>query len=129
METKTIIWISLCIAWLILFALNLKAFFFKRTIHKIHMASGFQMESLSPAIPTSYATINLISMLRWVVVIILFFYNWIAAIVCLVIEFILPIVLPEEDDYKNISIMRKELKKKGGYAELDNILKGIMYKM
>ena len=87
------------------------------------------MKSLSILVPTFYSTINIISMLRWTIVIALFFYNWIAALVCLAIEFILPIVLPEEDDYKNIGIMRDELKKKGGLQDLDDILKEIMDKM
>ena len=87
------------------------------------------MNSLSVLVPTSYSTIKLISMLRWVALIALFFYNWIAGLICLAIEFILPVVLPEEDDYKNISVMRKELKRKGGLQDLDNILKEIINKM
>jgi len=87
------------------------------------------MKNLGILVPASYSTIHLISMLRWVVLIASFFYNWIAGLVCLAIEFILPIVLPEEDDYKNIGIMRDELKKKGGLQDLDDILKEIMNKM
>jgi hypothetical protein len=87
------------------------------------------MKSLGILVPTSYSTINLISMLRWVVLIVLFFYNWIAGLVCIAIEFILPIVLPEEDDYKNISVMREYLKRKGGLKDFDDMLKEIMDKM
>ena len=129
METNTIIWIILSCIWIILFALNLKAFFFQRTLHKIHQYSGLSMKSLGILVPTSYSTINLISMLRWVVLIVLFFYNWIAGLVCIAIEFILPIVLPEEDDYKNISVMREYLKRKGGLKDFDDMLKEIMDKM
>lgn len=129
METKTIVLICLLVAWIVLFVLNLKAFFFQRTLHKIHQYSGLSMNSLSVLVPTSYSTIKLISMLRWVALIALFFYNWIAGLICLAIEFILPVVLPEEDDYKNISVMRKELKRKGGLQDLDNILKEIINKM
>lgn len=129
METNTIIWISLSCIWLILFVLNLKAYFFQRTIHKIHMRTGFPMKNLSILVPTSYSSINLISKLRWVALIALFFYNWIAALVCLAIEFILPIVFPEEDDHKNITVMREELKRKGGLKSLDDLLKEIMDKL
>ncbi len=129
METNTIIWISLSCIWLILFALNLKAYFFQRTLHKIHQYSGLSKKSLSILVPTSYSTINMVSMLRWVVLVALFFYNWIAGLVCLAIEIILPIVLPEEDDFKNIGIMREELKKKGGSPSLDDVLKEVMEKM
>ena len=129
METNTIIWICLLVAWTLLFCLNLKVYFFQRTIHKIHMYTGLSMKSLGILMPVYLQNLNLVSMLRWVVIIALFFYNWITALVCLVIEFILPTVLPEEDDYKNIGIMREELKRKGGLADLDNILKEIMDKM
>lgn len=129
MNTNTVVWISLSCIWLILFIMNLKFFFFHRTKHKIHQYTGLSMESLRLITPSSYLIINTFSTLRWVVLIALFFYNWIAAIVCLAIEFILPIILPEEDDYKNIVIMRNELKKRGGFKELDDILKEIMEKM
>ena len=129
MEINTIIWISLSAIWAILFSLNIKVYFFQRTIHKIHKHTGVSMKSLGILMPIYLQNLNLIAMLRWAVVIALFFYNWIAALVCLDVEFILPIVLPEEDDYKNIGIMREELKKKGGLPELDNILKEIIDKM
>lgn len=129
METKTIIWISLSVVWVILFCLNLKVYFFQRTIHKIHMYTGMSMKSLGLLMPVYLQNLHLISMLRWLVVIALFFYNWIAALACLAIEFILPIILPEEDDYKNIGIIREELKRKGGIPEFDEILKDIMDKM
>jgi hypothetical protein len=87
------------------------------------------MKSLGILMPVYLQNFNLVAMLRWVVVIVLFFYNWIAALICLALEFILPIVLPEEDDYKNIGKMREELKKKGGFPDLDNMLKDIMDKM
>jgi hypothetical protein len=87
------------------------------------------MKSLGILMPVYLQNLNLVSMLRWAVVIALFFYNWIAALVGLAVEFILPTVLPEEDDYKNIGIMREELKRKGGLPDLDNILKEIMDKM
>lgn len=129
MEINTIIWISLSVVWIILFGLNLKVYFFQRTIHKIHMHTGVTMKSLGILMPVYLQNFNLVAMLRWVVVIVLFFYNWIAALICLALEFILPIVLPEEDDYKNIGKMREELKKKGGFPDLDNMLKNIMDKM
>lgn len=129
MEANTIIWIALSVTWLILFAINLKVYFFQRTIHKIHMYTGIPMSKLGFLMPVYLQNLNLLSMLRWAVVAALFFYNWIAALVCLAVEFILPIVLPEEDDYKNIGVMRKELKKKCGLPGLDKMLEDIMDKM
>ena len=131
METNTIIWISLVLVYLIFFALNLKAYCFQRTIHKIHQQTQIPNGTLSHLVPSSYSIINMVSMIRWIALIVLFFYNWIAGILCLAVEFVLPIILPEEDDYKNIGIMREELKRKNDKSLnfLDGILKDIMGKM
>jgi hypothetical protein len=131
METDTIIWLCLVAAYLILFALNLKAYFFLRTIHKIHQYTKIPKGTLSYLVPKFYFTINHVSKLRWVALIALFFYNWIAGVICLVVEFVLPIILPEEDDYKNITKMREELKRKNDVSLkfLDGILQEIMNKM
>lgn len=128
---NTIIWICLFAAFIILFTLNLKVFFFQRTIHKIHQQTQIPKGTLSYLVPTSYSIINIVSMIRWVAVIALFFYNWIAGLICLAIEFVLPIVLPEEDDYKNMKKMREELKRKNDKSLnfLDDILKKQMEKM
>lgn len=50
---------------------------------------------------------------------------------CLAIEFIVPNVLPEEDDYKNMEVMRKELKWKNDKSLnfLDDMLKDMMETM
>ena len=129
METNTIIWISLVLAWVVLFCLNLQAFFFQRTIHKIHMKTGLPTNAFNGAVPTYYSVINLISMLRWIVLIILFFYNWIAGVICLVIEFVLPQILPEEDDYKNMWKMRKQIANDPLLKPIDDLLKEFMETM
>lgn len=131
METNTIVWVCLTALYLILFALNLKAFFFMRTIYKIHRKTLIPYGTLNYMVPTSYHTINFISKLRWAALIALFFFNWIAGLVCLAIEFIVPNVLPEEDDYKNMEVMRKELKWKNDKSLnfLDDMLKDMMETM
>lgn len=120
MESETVIWITLTIAWVILFILDLRTYFFARTLHKICMKYSLAMNKVNVLMPPSYATQGLISKLRWVVVIALFFYSWIAAIICLVAEFVLPIKLPEEDDYKNLLIMKK-------YVESGKVENGDFY--
>ena len=129
METKTIIWIALSVVWVILFAINLKVYFFQRTLHKIHQYSGLPWNVLGVLMPVRYQNLNLLSMLRWAIVASLFFFNWIAAIVCLAIEFILPTILPEQDDYENIKKMRMNLKNKAELKPLDEVLSDIMGKM
>ena len=131
MDTEVIILILLIISWITLFSLNNRTFFFQRTVHKIHLKTGIPTERLGALYPFSYIWTYYLSHLRWVVLIALFFYNWIVGIVCVVAEYFIPIILPEEDDYENMKKMRKEIKKKGEpYLSLfDPMLKDFMDKM
>lgn len=80
------------------------------------------MNELAALVPMSYSFLGLLSKLRWVAIIALFFYNWIAAVVCLAIEFIVPIILPEQDDYKNMEKMRKNIEGNPKYFMLYTML-------
>ena len=124
MEIK--VWMILAGAYIVLFVLNLRSYFFHRTLHKIHLKSGVPMNELSALVPMSYSFLGLLSKLRWVAIIALFFYNWIAAVVCLAIEFIVPIILPEQDDYKNMEKMRNKIKGDPKYFMLDMMLYGYL---
>ena len=86
------------------------------------------MKDLSVLVPISYSFFGLLSKLRWVAIIALFFYNWIAALICLAIEFIVPIILPEQDDYKNMEKMRNEIKGKPSSSMFDKLLQEYMEK-
>lgn len=128
MEGKVIILILLAIAWAILFGLNMRTFLFQRTVHKIHLKTGIPSENLGALYPFSYIWTYHVSKLRWGVLIALFFFNWIVGVVCIVAQWIVPIILPEEDDYENMKKMRKEIKKKGEpyLSVLDPILEDFM---
>ena len=132
MNTLSII---LVVAFTILFAMNMKVFFFQRTLRKVHLKTGLSMNDLSITYPSSYTIMLLISFLRWGVIIALFFSNWILAVVCIVINFILPAILPEQDDYKNILMARKVINKKkfgtslGELSFIDSQLKEIQEEM
>ena len=119
-------WIILAGAYIVLFVINLRAYFFHRTLHKIHLKSGIPMNELAALVPMSYSFLGLLSKLRWVAIIALFFYNWIAAVVCLAIEFIVPIILPEQDDYKNMEKMRKNIEGNPKYFMLYTMLSGYL---
>lgn len=111
METKTIILIALVIAYMILFAISTKIYFYKRTMHKIHQYSGINTADIYGIVaPSSMIwTETIVNIAKWAVVIALFIYNWIVALVCVIVGFVLPMVLPEEDDYKNMMKMRNYL--------------------
>ena len=115
-------WIILAGAYIVLFVINLRSYFFHRTLHKIHLKSGIPMNELAALVPMSYSFLGLLSKLRWVAIIALFFYNWIAAVVCLAIEFIVPIILPEQDDYKNMEKMKKNIEGNSKYFMLYTML-------
>lgn len=103
METKTIIVVVLIVAYLILLAFDLKMYFYKRTMHKIHLKTGIDTSEIYKVVASHMIWKELIvRILKWGVIIALFFYNWIAALVCIAIGFILPILLPEQNDFKNL---------------------------
>ena len=108
MEPKTIIVISLVIAYILFFAISTKIYFYKRTMHKIHLYSGIDTADIYGIVaPSSMIwTETIVNILKWTVVIALFFSNWIVAVICLIVGFVLPMVFPEEDDYKNMMKMR-----------------------
>lgn len=103
METIDIILVFLFLIFLIF---NLKVFFYQRTLRKISIKENIPQENLSCLYPKSYLVIYKISKLRWISVGALFYFNWIAALICIFIGFILPMILPEQDDYKNFEIAR-----------------------
>lgn len=129
---ETIAWILISV-FVILYAINLKVFFFQRTIHKISIKYGWNKKKLVMLLlPKSYTIMYWISLIRWVVVIALFYYNWIAAIICVVGGYILSIILPEQDDYKNIQKMIIFIDKKYGkdsIPELRSALSDILKSM
>jgi len=62
--------------------------------------------------PYSYKIFYFLSLLRWVVLVYLFFLDWRIGLVCLVIVYILTIIIPEQDDYKNLQRAKRALERK-----------------
>ena len=69
------------------------------------MKTGIKQELLSNLYPKSYLIQYNISKIRWLILIALIFINWIYATVLFVINSIIYIVVPEQDDIKNMKIM------------------------
>lgn len=132
MEPKTIIVISLVIAYILFFAISTKIYFYKRTMHKIHLYSGIDTADIYGIVaPSSMIwTETIVNILKWAVVIALFFSNWIVAVICLIVGFVLPMVFPEEDDYKNMMMMRDFLSGKTDSKSIamDALIKEIIAK-
>lgn len=92
------------------------------TIYKIHDHTGIDIKDLCAACPPYYCYLKKVPRLRWAALLALFYLNWITAIICLVIEIVVPVTLrtPEHNDYRNMEIMRKYL-----YKKIDNNSKRI----
>lgn len=113
METKTIILIALIVVFLILLAIDMKIYFYKRTMHKIHLKTGVATSDIYNIVaPKMIWKEFLVRILKWGVIIALFFYNWVAAIICIIVSFVLPIILPEQDDFENMVKMASEIEGK-----------------
>ena len=91
--------------FIILMLINLRVFLYQRTIRKISMKTGIAQELLSNLYPKSYLTQYNISRIRWLILIALIFINWIYAAALLVINSIIYVVVPEQDDIKNMKKM------------------------
>lgn len=108
------IWISLVVIYLILLYTYMRVTHFWGTIYKIHDLTGIDIKDLRAACPPNYYYLKKVPRLRWAALLALFFFNWIAGIICLVIEIVVPVTLtvPEHDDFRNIEIMKKYLYKR-----------------
>ena len=132
MELKTIFLITLVIVYIILFSISTKFFFYKRTMHKIHQYSGIKTADIYGIVAPSFMiwTEAILNIFKWAVVIALFFFNWIVAIICVIVGFILPMILPEQDDYKNMLKMRDHLSGKTDSKSIamDDLIREIITK-
>jgi hypothetical protein len=101
-------------------------------MHKIHLYSGIDTADIYGIVaPSSMIwTETIVNILKWAVVIALFFSNWIVAVICLIVGFVLPMVFPEEDDYKNMMKMRDFLSGKTDSKSIamDALIKEIIAK-
>ena len=124
METKTIIAIVIYIA---LILIELRVFFYQRTLRKLSMKFNLSQQDISLLYPTRYMTIYRITRLKWITLIVLFIFNWKAAVACLFSYFVLVAILPEQDDYKNLLIANNTIKHVYETSQIDyteyNLLK------
>ena len=83
--------IILTITFLVLFIMHVKVFMFQRTVRKVHIKTGIDQKALGVMYPPHYLTMHTVSMLRWIAIGALFYFNWIVAAVCLVANFLIPV--------------------------------------
>jgi len=103
--------IILSVIFTILMLINLRVFLYQRTVRKISMKTGIKQEFLLDLYPKSYITQYRVSKIRWLILIVLIFFNWVYALVLLLVSPVLYIIVPEQDDIKNMKMMLVELEK------------------
>ena len=132
---NTVAWI-LVAAFAIMLLINLRVFLFQRTIRKVHMKTGIPQRAFDAAYPSLYLPMYFVSLLRYGLAVALFFFDWKAAIICLVADYLLKILYPEQSDYKNMQKARKTIASKKANASkeqeenlsaIDAVLKEIIY--
>ena len=121
---KTIILIFLVCMFFVFLLMNLKIFFYQRTVRKISIKYNISQNFLIILYPKSYLVIYKISKFRWLFLIVIFIFNWIVGICCLVLIWLLPIILPEQDDYSNLKKFLNVLVKidVAGVTELRDVI-------
>lgn len=103
--------ISLSVIFIVLMLMNVRVFLFQRTVRKISFKTGIDQKHLNILYSNSYLKQYTISKFRWAIIIVLIFLNWIYALVLVAANFIIYIVVPEQDDIKNMKMMLCELEK------------------
>lgn len=89
--------------FIILFYMNMNVFLYQRAIRGMAMFHQIPIEKFGVLYWKKHRVYYSLSKLRWLVIIALFFVSWIPAVICLAINFIVPIVYPEPDhSYKLI---------------------------
>lgn len=105
---STVLLISCICIHTVLLYIYLKVFFYQRTLLKFYRRTGIEIRKSPYSYPRTYISYHKLSKLRWLTLIIIFIFNWIIGIVCLLAECILPAILPEQDDSKNFKIFLKQ---------------------
>lgn len=115
--------------YVLLIVMNTYVFLYQRTVRKVYMTYPNHKELINKLYPTSYITMLAISYLRYILLIIAFFYSWSLALASAILGWILSTWWPARSDYKNILIMKSQIHKVGNLynramidMELDEIL-------
>lgn len=81
----------------VLFYMNMNVFLYQRAIRGMAIFHQVPVEKFGVLYLKKHRNYMITSKFRWLIIIALFFVSWIPAIICLVINFIVPIIWPEPD--------------------------------
>ena len=103
--------IALAIIYAILWMAKHKVFMYQRTIRKIALKYNIPQNRLGFLYPQRYMTLHWVSGMRWVALGVILFLNWKVALGLLVLEAIVTMVYPEQDDFVNMKMMLDDLER------------------
>lgn len=117
----------LIIGYSILSILYIKVFLYQRTIRKIGKRFPVLNNVLDYLYPKSYKVMLTVSYFRYLLAIVLLYYNWLYAICCIVVWFAIVVFIPENSDWKNIIKAQGILKKSSLNIDIKRMIDEALY--
>lgn len=101
--------------------MNIYVFIFQRTIRKISMYYNLRKVDSIFLYPKALLLMYNISKIRYLILIVMFYFSWWLAILSGIIKFLIQISIPVSD-YNNIQIVKKLLSKKDKNPYTENLM-------
>lgn len=101
--------------------MNIYVFIFQRTIRKISMYYNLREVDSIFLYPKALMLMYNISKIRYLILIVMFYFSWWLAILSGIIKFLIQISIPVSD-YNNIQIVKKLLSKKDKNPYTENLM-------
>lgn len=101
--------------------MNIYVFIFQRTIRKISMYYNLREVDSIFLYPKALLLMYNISKIRYLILIVMFYFSWWLAILSGIIKFLIQISIPVSD-YNNIQIVKKLLSKKDKNPYTENLM-------
>ena len=117
MDREVWLIVLICI-WAVLKLMFLKVFMYQRTIRKFGL-KGIRLVNEGHLYPISYGVMLNVSMLRYVVLGGVFYFNTWAGLICIAAGYILTMAAPEQSDVKNLRKALDALKYKYSKGLID----------
>lgn len=113
------VWLIVLISiWAVLKLMFLKVFMYQRTIRKFDI-KGIRLVNEGHLYPISYGVMLNVSMLRYVVLGGVFYFNTWAGLICIAAGYVLTMATPEQSDVKNLRKALDALKYKYSKGLID----------
>ena len=101
--------------------MNIYVFIFQRTIRKISMYYNLREVDSIFLYPKALLLMYNISKIRYLILIVMFYFSWWLAILSGILKFLIQISIPVSD-YNNIQIVKKLLSKKDKNPYTENLM-------